>query len=261
MPTHPPLPDRAFEAGALRAALLVGLVDEVTVLQWADECLQSDKAHIAELSEIAVTRPELTALREALRPLTQGLAEEDIARSICRLLTVTLRGGTERSVTGLRALEDIRREGWLYAEAGRAAKGLEDRANLARVGMEGVTAPTHGDVLDIVDQGEDLCFVLPFADAGERDAFVGALSRKFVRDRRAGDPAAIVWAPSPEDASRPCVILNYDAYLVAQRMFGPLPVGATLPYAIPGDRLRRLIDSTSVEALGMEAAAALSTVR
>ncbi len=95
MPTH----DHRDEATYLRAALLLGLVSCEQVVTWAMLTVEEEAAPSAEMIDLSLTPPELTALREALRPLA-ALVENP--ETCVRLLDAA----AEDYLEGRRALAD-----------------------------------------------------------------------------------------------------------------------------------------------------------
>jgi hypothetical protein len=68
-----------FEAAFLRAALLVGLVHERDVPAWAMERMASSAEAGSQLTDVLLAPSELTAMREALRPLGERIADDRVA--------------------------------------------------------------------------------------------------------------------------------------------------------------------------------------
>lgn len=63
------LPDAHFQAAFLRAALRIGVIHEREVSAWGEAVLGTSDDHHASLADVVLAPPELTAMREALRPL------------------------------------------------------------------------------------------------------------------------------------------------------------------------------------------------
>lgn len=230
------LPNLRFEAAVLRGALLAGLLREDDVTEWASGHLWwATDEDAAELASVAATPRELTALREALRTIAEPVAEADVSRALRQVACVTFRTERWSAAGSLRVLSDLRREGVLPADIAASAKELEDRGNMASVGMTGAIMPSIEDVTAVLTIALDAAsYVLPFADRQEGAAFLGALSRAVARERRAesGDDLAVDVAR--EVGSGVVLVLHAGAWEVARRVFAPLPVCARLPYPRAG---------------------------
>lgn len=82
----------AEAATFLRTALLLGLLKPEDAIAWADEIVRHDPAPASSVLTLAITTPELSTVREVLRPLAfasepssvidavLGLAARDLAR-------------------------------------------------------------------------------------------------------------------------------------------------------------------------------------
>ncbi len=99
-----------------------------------------------------------------------------------------------------------------------------------------------------------------FPDLPYEAAFLGAVSRKMVRDRPATRGTAAEpqgWmVSSPPDAFTG-VVLNEPAWDIVQREFGPLPIASRIPYrTLPAGAVLVLTADTA-SPLGADAAAGL----
>jgi hypothetical protein len=249
------LPDVPFEAAVLRGALLTGLVHESEVGAWATLRLAADSAHGSALTDVVLAPEELTAQREALRPLAARSDPAGVATALQCWALREVRSGARAVHDCLRVLSDLRREGLLTPTQSLAVKLLEDRANMASVGMAGVASPTVPELAAALQDGlPSPRYVLTFHDAGEAAAFTAALSRKVDRDRRHTGTIARVWRAVGADSRAPVLILSEEAWEVARREFGPLPSAACIPYVQDVGELALLFDTESAVALGLEEA-------
>lgn len=250
------LPNIPFEAAVLRGALHAGLVHEAEVHDWATVRIASDSLHDTALTDVVVAPEELTAQREALRPLSARCEPAVVATALqCwAFREVRLRA---RPVEGsLRVLSDLRREGLLAPTQASSVKLLEDHASMASVGMPGVDAPTESDLaLALAGTLPSPRYILTFTNVWETAAFVAALSRKVVRDRRHSGAIERVWRFVGTDNRAPLLVLSEGAWEVARREFAPLPSAACIPYVQEVGELALLFDTESAVALGLEDAA------
>lgn len=154
---------------------------------------------------------------------------------------------------------DARREDLLPPLVGAEIKTFVDRENMASVGMSGVTSPTADELHAALSTDlQDARYLMSFASRDEAAAFVAALARKLVRDRRVDESAATVWLVGLNAVERESwpvrIFLDEGAMRIAEREFGPLLVGSCIPYLrMPSDR-RQLFDARSAEPLGIERA-------
>lgn len=247
------IPDVRFEAEFLRAALLLGAVREQDVRDWADALLIAGAEPIALLSDVALAPPELTALREALRPLAAPSIVGTLGDAVVTFL------GTEPSAIShplndrIRLLGQLRREAIVAPDRATSIKAFEDRSMLTSAGI-GVDT-TLGDDLErwfAAESGPRFYrFTVP--DADEAAALLGALSRKVVRDRRmAFSPLGACQAWRCESVSRtsPTLLLSAALWQIAVAEFSPLPLGSRIPYAgIPANSVP-ILDEATAEPMG-----------
>ncbi|MBX7119734.1 MAG: hypothetical protein K1X31_12095 [Gemmatimonadaceae bacterium] len=172
--------DVPLEAAVLRAALHAGLTHEAAVARWAAERLLHASAPLAALADVAYAPEELTAQREALRPLAaapEREARERLAREVRQWAAADLHHGARPIAGALRILSDLRREGWLDGETTDRVKRLEDRAMQASVAMPGVTAPTVEDLRAAIVPDEDAAaFLARAGSATDGTAFLWRLT-------------------------------------------------------------------------------------
>lgn len=250
------LPNIPFEAAVLRGALHAGLVHEAEVGAWAMFRLAADSSHETELSDVVFAPEELTAQREALRSLSARCQPDVVATALQCWALREVRAGARPVHGSLRVLSDLRREGLLTPTQSSSVKLLEDAANMASVGMPDVTAPTELELAAAL-QGElpSPRYVLTFTDVAEAAAFVAALSRQIVRDRRRAGANVQGWRVVRTGGRAPVLVLSEEAWEVAQRAFGPLPSAACIPYLQHMGELALVFDTERAVALGFEEAA------
>ncbi len=250
--------DVQFEAAFLRAGLLVGLIHERAVSEWATDLIESLPALGSKLAEVLLAPCELTAMRDALRPLENGTDADRVAAALLVAADVG-EAAISRSVTDrLRILSHIRREYRLTAEISAGIKDFEDRSMLAAAGVAGALAPTANELATWLKgvRGAGY-FVLTFNQSDEEAAFVGALSRKMVRDRTLAAvrrDGAVAWVSEGTAGQASSVILNERAWQMAVSQFSPLPLYSQIPYSMLPVGARAVLDEQSVTPLGAEEA-------
>ncbi|MGH7655915.1 MAG: hypothetical protein ACREN6_14760 [Gemmatimonadaceae bacterium] len=255
--------DVPFEAALLRGALLTGLVQEAEVGAWATERLAIGDGFTSELTEVVLAPEELTAQREALRPLAARSSVSDVVIAVRQWALRDLRD-EKLSIRGsLRVLSDLRRNEMFPPDVALAVKEIEDDASMADVGMAGVIAPTFADLIAAVRTGlPEAYYLLTFAAKDECAAFIAAMSRKMDRDRRLREAPGRLWQTTHAEASVPVVVLDVAAWYVAAREFHPLPVAARIPYQVHANDLALLVDAETAVPLGADRASdALRQVR
>jgi hypothetical protein len=150
--------DIRYEAAFLRGALLVGLIHERDVHHWA-EALIEDGARLkprapenleTTLTDILSTPAELSAMREALYPLTKGVDPRRIGMA---LLAAMQSERIERPAEArVRMLGQIRAEFKSPPDIAAAIKKFENRLMFAAAGVATVTAPTAEEVIAFLDE-------------------------------------------------------------------------------------------------------------
>lgn len=230
--------DLAFEAGVLRGGLLLGLVHEREVPEWAMSVLGVAPAFDARLADVCVSPIELSTMRECLYPLSR---EADVTRVAAALLTLcgTAPSNAALSVPDrLQQLQLLRHEFRLPDEVRAGIQSLAQRV-LAATDGAAHSMPSADELaawLDTVRQPG--YFRIDFTTEEEAAAFVAALSHHADGDRSdRGD--------SPERAPEGWLhrgsgtelhlLLNEPAWLAASRECGPLPAASRIPVDRPLD--------------------------
>lgn len=251
----------SFEAAVLRGGLLLGLVHEREVPEWAMSVLGVSPALDAALAEACVAPVELSAMRECLYPLTR---DADLAAVAGALLTMC---AVDPGNAGRTVADRVQQLQWLRVEfrlTGDLASGIqhftarmfatsEDAA--ANPGAGPATAEELSHWLDGVRQRGS--FRVDFATDEEAASFMRALSQAIARAERDGvqpsrgpDVRPLAWlsrdsddnADADTDASVHAnanaspgagahILLNEAAWLIAMRALPPLPVGSRIPVA------------------------------
>ena len=255
------LPDVTFEAAFLRAALLLGVVHERDLAPWAEALLLTHGEAHGLLSDVLMANVELTAMREALRPL----AEAADADTVCAALLTFLADDADTQALSVsdavRVLSLMRTELRLRADHAWSGKEFEDRLMLANGGVKGAVAPTRAEIdLWLARVRHPAVFRLSCSASDEAAAFLGALSRKIVRDRRSVAwepvPGARVWIIPWQVGAPVTLVLNEAAWQVTLREFAPLPIGCRIPYAaVPDDALLAFDGSHGVRDVSSDLAA------
>jgi len=253
------LNDVLFEAAFLRAGLLVGLVHERDVPAWAERVLAGASTPAPRLADVLTTRVELSAMREALRPLGESVAPDRVFAALLTALAVDGIVGRRPPADELRILGQIRQECRPPADVSARIKVLQDRAMLAAAGLRGQSAPTAEELAAFLDDVRVQGFFRFHLDGVEEcAAFVAALSRKIVRDRtahdRSGHAGPRVWRLEGPSGGRSAVVLNESAVAIALREFAPVPLVSRIPYPDPGAHAREVIDEATASPLGSEEA-------
>ncbi len=254
------IPDIGFEACVLRAALLVGRVHEREVIGWAEALLAGVTEPASFLADVASARPELTALREALRPLAAPVEPGALSEALLLYLATDPVAAVTSTPDRVRVLGQLRREGVFPVVVASAIKSFEDRWMLAGAG---VTAdPSLDSEFDrwLRHARGTAYYRLTPGHPDELAALFGALSRKVVRDRRAQlapGSGCRAWLVGSRSETGRALMLNEPLWRVAVAEFSPLPLGSRIPYArIPGKAVL-VLDEATAEPMGLEAAGRL----
>ncbi|MFI5178576.1 MAG: hypothetical protein ACHQO8_08435 [Vicinamibacterales bacterium] len=241
--------DVPFEAAFLRAGLLIGLVHEREVPEWAAGAISGSPALAPRLADLLLANVELSAMREALWPLSSSVEAPRVTAALLTALALEHAARAKDAIDLLRILGVIRTEFKPPTNLAAAIKDFEDRAMLARAGSQRVVAPGAEEIgawlARVRDPGY---FRFHFDRNEERAAFVAALARKIVRDRtwskRPGQLSARTWLlAGASEAS--VVVLNESAWEIAGREFAPVPIACRIPYPQPDDAATELFDEAS----------------
>jgi hypothetical protein len=138
--------DVRFEAEFLRAALLVGLVRETDVHAWAESLLEAGGEDDGRLTDVLLAPAELTAIREALRPISEPETPRAVGTALLAFMANDPSAAGLSVSDQLRVLSLLRREGMVSADAADSIKLFEDRLMLASVNVAGETAPTPAEM-------------------------------------------------------------------------------------------------------------------
>lgn len=257
---HDMIPDVPFEADFLRTALHLGVVREPDVREWADALLTLGAEPVSLLADVALAPPELTALREALRPLAASSPHASVGSAVLSFLATDPAAIALATADRIRVLGQLRREDILDRAFAEPIKAFEDRSMLASAGIG--TDPAIA--LDVDDWLASLCaaryYRLSLAHLEERAALLAALSRNVVRDRRASASRGRVSQAWLVDATRgagPTLVLNEVLWHIAVTEFSPLPLASRIPYAaIPAEAVL-VLDEVTAEPMGAREATAL----
>jgi hypothetical protein len=255
------IPDIRFEADVLRAALLIGLVREREVHAWADALLTTTTDSVGLLADVALARPELTALREALRPVSEPSEPAPRAAGVLAFLATDPRTAALATPERIRLLAHLRREGLLAPALAPAIKLFEDRLMLASAGIG--SDSSIADDLDrwLAAARGTTYFRFSIDHEDERAALLAALSRKVVRDRRSTDHVGCrAWLVDSGSSAPPALVLNEPLWRIAVAEFSPLPIGSRIPYAaVPAHALSILDEGTAEPMSASEAGDRLAT--
>jgi hypothetical protein len=254
------VPDIRFEADVLRTVLALGIVSDVDVVSWADALLATEPDPSGLLAGVALTVPELSALREALRPLAEPTDEGRLAAANLTFLARDSALATHSVSDRVRLLSHLRREIRLPAPIAEGIKLFEDRLMLATAGINTEQIPSPIEIsawFDLVSA--PAYYRVSMARDDERAAFLGAISRKLVGTRsfgRVGDrPKMRGWLYRSHVSSTVSILLNAVLWQIASAEFSPLPLGSRIPYADLPARVTLILDEDNAEPIGVADAA------
>ena len=258
-------PDLRFEAAFLRTALLAGIVRESDACAWADALLQSATAEQGPLAEVAIAPLELTAMREALRPLAGATLSTDVGAALLAFAALDPATASLEVPDLLRVLSVLRRENVLSDAASRAAKEFEDRHMLASVGVAGEAGTTRAELATWLHATRPAAhFRFAFEHDDEQAAFLAALSRVVVRERRSPAPDSNetprAWTVGHSQHHRGVLVLNERLWMAAARAFSPLPIGSRIPYIAVPAGAAVVLDDAIASPMGFDDAVALLAV-
>ncbi len=234
------LPDIAFEAAFLRAALLLGVINEREVPAWAESLLLvQDEAH-GFLSDVAMAPVELTAMREALQPMAATAGPAAVLTAIVTFLARDRASLSLNVHDAVRVFTLLRTEFRIPPDGTLSAKQFEDRLMLAEGGVKGAVAPTREELDDWLSSvRRPSVRRLSFTSSDEATAFLGVLVHEVERDVTSleNDPAnnAKAWVMPFEIAAPVTLAVNDPAWRIAVREFSPLPLAGRIPYAAAPD--------------------------
>jgi hypothetical protein len=253
------IPDIRFESDVLRAALLLGLIREHEVIGWADAFLATEPDPYGLLADVALARPELTTLREALRPLSEPEDAEAVGHAILAFIAADSAVTRLNVPDRIRTLGLLRRELPLPGSVSDRIKLFEDRAMLAAVGVNAESAPSAAEIATWLDVTRPPCYYrISMVREDESAALLGALSRALVRDRRwARVPShggGKAWMVKRHDGASTMLVVDDALWRIAGTAFSPLPLGSRLPYpSLPGDATLVLDQETAAPMGALEA--------
>jgi hypothetical protein len=141
-----PVRDVSFEAAFLRAALLVGLVHERDVPEWAIDLISIEDSTAERLADVLVAPVELSPMREVLRPLATGADPQAVAGALLTSIALSTHSATGAALDSLRVLDHLRKEKQFNPPIAEAIEAFAQRAWLSGAGVRGNTAPS-GDEL------------------------------------------------------------------------------------------------------------------
>lgn len=254
------IPDIRFEAAFLRAALLVGLIREREVVAWADALVAADAEPYALLADVALARPELTTIREALRPLAESSDDAHVADALVAFVA----NDSEARGLGIRdrvrVLVQLCREKLLAARLTAAVERFDEQLMLASAGISIEDTPTERELDEFLDSIRTPSFYrLSPTRRDESAALLAALSRKLDRDRLFDlqtEPGQ-AWLLGDRRDATPTLIVNEALWRMIVDEFSPLPLPSRIPYArVPADAVV-ILDESTVEPMGMTEAAVL----
>lgn len=229
--------DIVFEAACLRDAVLVGLVHERRVPEWATELLAADIGPASALAEVLSVPVQLSPIREALRAF--GDADVPSRVTVALLTSVALEPMLRQQGAAqlLRVLSDIRRLAGCPANWNGAIADFDARAMIAGSERDPLSSLTNEILAWLDDVRQPAHFLVTYRDRQQAAAFVAELSRTMAA--AAGIEGEITFEGTLNDVW--FIGLDEIAWTVARDALGPLPVAGTIPY--PGrPQGRRLLN-------------------
>jgi DNA-binding FadR family transcriptional regulator len=140
------------QATFFRTALLLGLIPPDAVRLWADAAIESDPGPPHALIEVALAPAELTALRDALRPLADEPEPYDVVRRILGLIAADLAAGRRSAADTVRVLAQMRRMTALPEDLLEELDAIEDDHMLAAAGVSDDLAAVQARMRQWLDQ-------------------------------------------------------------------------------------------------------------
>ncbi len=253
------LDETPFEAAFLRAALLLGLIHEADVADWAGRRIATATQDAAHLADVLLTRAELTAMRDVLRPIGAGVSEDCIVQALLAAIATDPAYQEHPVRTQLAVLGQLRREFSLPSSVAAAIKAFEDRLMLADVKQPGESPPSRAELVAWLSTFRTDAYFRFYCDGvGEASGFLAAVSRLLVRNRtlanRPGEAVARVWVVPTGGQSARGFVLNEPAWRAVAREFVPVPIESRIPYPTLPSGLTPAFDESSDEPLGIDAA-------
>lgn len=252
-----------WEAAYLRAALLIGIVREDDVTEWAQLRLATIEASdpaAAALIELLLGEEALSPMREALRPLEAGV--ELTGLTLALLAGIAIDDAlTPRTVADrLRLLGLLRREMTLPSTVADAIDGFRERAMLCDANVGHARAPDRDELQAWLRSVQPTAyFRFEFDAVDEASAFLAAASRTLDRNRTAYIPERSVagdgWLVLDGDCAS--VVLNERTWRFVVREFSPIPIVSRIPAtSLPADAVA-VLDEAASPALGSDDARGL----
>lgn len=99
----------AEAASFLRAALLLGLLSPEDVIAWSDQIIREDPCPPAFTYTLSLTRPELSSVREVLRPVALSAEPLGVIEAVLGLAARDMASGRRTVDDTLRVLTQLRR--------------------------------------------------------------------------------------------------------------------------------------------------------
>lgn len=241
------VPDVRFEAEFLRAALLLGLIPEADVVAWADALIATDVDTSPLVLDLSLTRPELSALRDALWHLSEP---NDLAATGAAVVTFMAADDvvarfTPAAFVGMLAL--MRTDKLLTTAQAEHAQLLGTRLMFVNGGVAGHSMPARDELRAWLGSVREPAAYFRVTTSGrdESAALIGALSRR-------PEVAGRAWAVSPTT-----LVLDEPLWQVLRGAFSPIPTASRIPYpSVPIDAAL-VFDAANGPAMGLEEASGL----
>src|SRR5436305_8132343 len=123
------------QATFLRTALLLGLITPQLVIEWCDRVIREEPEPPPAFFALSLTPPELSAVRDALRPLALPSEPPSVVAALLGVLARDLQSGYRSADDTVRVLAQLRRFAKLEMELSADIATLEQEHMLAEAGL------------------------------------------------------------------------------------------------------------------------------
>lgn len=142
----------AEAASFLRAALLLGLLSPEDVIAWSDQIISEDPCPPAFTYTLSLTRPELSSVREVLRPVALSAEPLGVIEAVLGLAARDMASGRRTVDDTLRVLTQLRRFLELDPRLNEEITVLEHGHMLAVAGLTDQLEQTRMRVVSFVNR-------------------------------------------------------------------------------------------------------------
>jgi hypothetical protein len=139
-----------LQATFLRTALLLGLITPQRVIEWCDGVIHEESSPAPGFFALALTRPELTAVRDALRPLAMPTEPPSVVVALLGVIARDLQSGYRSPEDTVRVLIQFRKYVKLEREIAAEIASLEQQHMLAEAGLRPSLDEVHQSVREFL---------------------------------------------------------------------------------------------------------------